>query len=75
MKSGRSGAHKPSRLGLICKANKGSDVRTGDLGVLTARETSPTKSVMLAQLAQGEYRYKYKVRLKVSLGHMLKFTY
>ncbi len=36
MKSGRPGALKPVRLGLSCKANKCSDTRTGDLGVLTS---------------------------------------
>ncbi len=40
MKSGRSGALKPSRRGLSCKANNISDAGTGDLGVLTTHETS-----------------------------------
>ncbi len=41
VKSGRSGALKPDRLGLSCKANKCSDTGTGDLGVLTTHETLP----------------------------------
>ncbi len=41
MKSGRSGALKPGRLGLSCKANKCSDAGTGDLGMLTTHETAP----------------------------------
>ncbi len=43
MKSGRSGAHRPGKLGLSCKANKCSDAGTGDFGVLPAREISPMK--------------------------------
>ncbi len=35
VKSGRSGAHNPSKLCLSCKANKCSGVGTGDLGGLT----------------------------------------
>ncbi len=41
MKSGCSGALKPDRLGLSCKANNCSDAWTGELGVLTTHETSP----------------------------------
>ncbi len=41
MKSGRSGALKPGKLGLDCNANKRSDAGTGDLGVLPTHETSP----------------------------------
>ncbi len=41
MKSGRSGAHKPDKLGLSCNANKCSDAGTGDLGVLRTHGTSP----------------------------------
>ncbi len=41
VKNGRSGAIKPDRLDLSCKANKCSDAGTGDLGVLTTHETSP----------------------------------
>ncbi len=47
MGSGRSGAHKPAKLCLSCKANKCSDAGTGDLGVL-------------AQPAPGECRHKHK---------------
>ncbi len=36
-----SGALKPDRLGLSCKANICSDSGAGDLGVLTTHETSP----------------------------------
>ncbi len=43
VKSGRSGAHKPDKLGLRCKATKGSDAGTVDLGVLPTHETSPCK--------------------------------
>ncbi len=38
VKSGRSGALKPGKLGLSYKANKCSDVETGDLGVLTTHQ-------------------------------------
>ncbi len=41
VESGHYNAHRPSKLGLSCKANKCSDAGTGDLGVLTANETSP----------------------------------
>ncbi len=41
VKSGGSGAHKPSRLGLIGKATKCSDAGTGDLSVLPTHEPSP----------------------------------
>ncbi len=41
VKSGRSGAHKPDRLGLSCKVKKCSDAGTGNLGVLGTHETSP----------------------------------
>ncbi len=34
VKSERSGAPKPDKLGMNCKAHKCSDARTGDLGVL-----------------------------------------
>ncbi len=51
MKSGRSGAHKPDQCGLSCKANKCSDVGTGDPGVLFTYETS-MKLVMPTQPAQ-----------------------
>ncbi len=34
MKSGRSGALKPDKLGLNCKDNKCSDAGTWDLGML-----------------------------------------
>ncbi len=47
MKSGRSGALKPDRLGLSCRATKCSDAGTGDLGMLTAHETcrlNPTRA-------------------------------
>ncbi len=40
MKSGRSGALKPVRFDLICKANKFKDTGAGDFGVLTAPEAS-----------------------------------
>ncbi len=40
VKSGRSGALKPGKLGLGCEANKCSDAGTGDLGVLPTHETS-----------------------------------
>ncbi len=33
-------ALRPGRLGLRCKANKCREAGTGDLGVLTSRETS-----------------------------------
>ncbi len=63
MKSGCSGAHKPGRLGLSCKANKCIDAVTGDLGVLL-----PTKHhhvsplVMPTQPVPSECRLKYKWR-------------
>ncbi len=40
MKSGRSGAHKPGKLGFSHKANKGNDTGTGGLGVLPTHEIS-----------------------------------
>ncbi len=40
VKSGRSDAHKPGKLGLSCIAGKCSDAGTGDLGVLPTHETS-----------------------------------
>ncbi len=59
MKSECSGAPKPDRLGLSCKANKCSDARTGDLGVLTAHETSTCFS--LGDVGSTRrLRYKYK---------------
>ncbi len=55
VKSGRSGALKPDRLGLSCKANKCSDAGAGDL---------PKKHhlafMMLAQPNRGECRYEHK---------------
>ncbi len=41
VESGRSGGHKPDKLGLSCKANKCSDVGAGDLGVLPTHDSSP----------------------------------
>ncbi len=38
VKIGRSGALKPEKLGLICKINKCSSTRTGDLGMLPNHE-------------------------------------
>ncbi len=38
VKSGRSGALKPDRLGLTCKVNKCSNAGTGDLSVPTTHE-------------------------------------
>ncbi len=55
-KSGFSGALKPDRLGLSCKANKCSDVGTGDLGVLTTHETSPWFS--LGDAVSNRLKYK-----------------
>ncbi len=43
--NGCSGANKPDKLGLSCKAIIFSDNGTGDLGVLTAHETSPCFSL------------------------------
>ncbi len=43
VKSGRSGAHKPDKLGMSCKANKYSHAGTGDLCVLPTQETSSLK--------------------------------
>ncbi len=43
VKSGRSGALKPDRRGLSCKANKRSNGGTGDLGVITTHESSLMK--------------------------------
>ncbi len=40
MKSGRSGALKPDKLGLSCKDNKYSDAGALDLGVLYTHEFS-----------------------------------
>ncbi len=40
VKSGRTDAHKPGKLGLSCIACKCGDAGTGDLGVLPTRETS-----------------------------------
>ncbi len=40
VKSGRSDALKPDRLGLSYKANKCSDIGAGDLGVLPNPESS-----------------------------------
>ncbi len=45
VKSGSSGALKPDRLGLSCKANKSSDAGAGDLGGLPTHETSPCFSI------------------------------
>ncbi len=41
VKSGRSGAHKPDKLGVSCKVNKCSDAEIGDLGVLPTHEALP----------------------------------
>ncbi len=41
VKSGRSDAHTPDKLGMSCKANKCSDAGTRHIGVLRAHETSP----------------------------------
>ncbi len=62
MKSGRSGALKPDRLGLSCKANKYSDAGTGGLGVLTTHEISPLVSPLVnaGPTAPGDCRLKYK---------------
>ncbi len=38
--SGRSGTHKPDKLGLRCKANECSDAGAGDLDALPTHETS-----------------------------------
>ncbi len=46
MKSGRSGALQPDRLGLIYKASKCSDAGTGDPGVLIFHEASLLNTVV-----------------------------
>ncbi len=48
---GRSGANKPSKFGLRCKANKRSDAGTGDLGVLPTQGTLAYCSGECASLA------------------------
>ncbi len=57
VKSGHSGAFKPDKLGLSCKANKCSDAGTGDLGVLLTHEISPRSGVY----DSTRRKYKYKV--------------
>ncbi len=65
MKSGCSGALKPDRLGLSCKANKCSDVGTGGLGVLpTSHETSPCFSLD----DDGPTRLKQAMEFRVFLS-------
>ncbi len=63
MKSGRSGALKPSRLGLSSKANKCSEAETGDINGLThgaslMKMTSKWSILLMipAQLVPGERR-------------------
>ncbi len=63
MKSRRSGALQPGKLGLSCNANKRSDVGTGYLSVLTTQETSSMKIqlVMPAQPVPGVCRLKQTI--------------
>ncbi len=60
VKSGRSSALEPGKLGMSCKANKCSDVETGELGMLPIHETS-ILLVTLAKLTLGDHHFKYKV--------------
>ncbi len=70
VKSGCSGAIKPDRHGMCCKANKCSDAGPGDLGVLTIHETSPWFSLGdVGPTRPGECRLNYK---KVGLRKNVK---
>ncbi len=61
MKSVCSGALKPCRLGLSCKANECCDAAIGDLGVLTTHGTSPCFCIPDAGSARpGECLHKCK---------------
>ncbi len=76
MKSERSGALKPDRLGLSCKVNKCSDAGTGDLGVLTTQETSQCFSLGNAGARQDKEKNISKNRAIISWGlrkHNLTF--
>ncbi len=50
MKSGRSDALKPGKLGSGCKATNCSDAWTGGLGVLPTHDTSPMNYVLATKL-------------------------
>ncbi len=52
VKSGHSDAHKPVKLGLRCKANKGSDVATGYLGMQFTHEKLPLNITTLLRVHQ-----------------------
>ncbi len=65
MKSGRSGALKPDRLGLSCKAINCSDAGTGDLSVLPTHDIRSMKDVAstiksVADWPQHEFNEKFK---------------
>ncbi len=68
VKSGRSGAFEPGKLGLSCEVNKCSDAGTVGLGVLPAHETfRSTQLVMSVHPAPDECRKVSTSRL-VSLS-------
>ncbi len=54
MKRLRSGALRPGKLGVSCKANKFSDAGTGDLGVLPTHETPLMKMSFESHLCYNE---------------------
>ncbi len=53
VKSGCSGAPKPDRLGLSGKANKCSNARAGDPGVLTTHQTPSLKLAVTVAVGKG----------------------
>ncbi len=71
MKSGYSGALKPNRLGLSCRANKGSDAGTGDIGVLTTHEIAPRFS--LDDAGRRKTMQAKQLRQLLSLGRFRCF--
>ncbi len=84
MKSGRSGAHKPNRLGLSCKADKCSDAATEDFDVLTTHEissmeipagdagsTRPGRMPLQVSCLHGEFHRLVKCKGKLlHVGHI-----
>ncbi len=71
MKSGCPGAVKLGRLGLSCRANKGSDAGAGDLGVLTTHEIAPTFS--LGDAGRRKTIQAKQLRQLLSLGRFRCF--
>ncbi len=52
VKSGCSGVPKPDRLGLSGKANKCTNARAGDHGVLTTHQTPSLKLAVTAHVRE-----------------------